>query len=87
MERETKRLCADEFNAVSKRIVSMTAPHSRNVIHFEYVHASFVQTLNQSGVVMASQGRMSLLRRMKLLLYAEMNLHFAAFEPAPAPLD
>ena len=37
-------------------------------------------------VVSTTQGRMRFLRRAKIILHAEMNLHLAAFEPAPAAL-
>ena len=57
-----------------------------NVGHFDDGHRGLGKTLQKISVVTAMQGGMRLLRRTKIFLHTQMNLHFTTFKPASAAL-
>src|SRR6185369_11456166 len=77
----------NELDAIAKWILNMTAAESGNVVHFRNFHCRLGQAHQESCVVTATQGGMRLLRGAKILLHAEMNLHFTTFEPASSTLS
>ena len=64
----------------------MTPPHSRNIPILDCVDTRSLQPRHQPVVIRAPQPRMRLLRRTKLLLHSQMNLHRPTLKPAPAAL-
>jgi len=66
--------------------MNMTAPHSRNVGGRVNLNVCGLQPLQERFIVTTPQRWMRLFRGPKIILYAKMNLHPAALEPAAAAL-
>jgi hypothetical protein len=62
----------------------MAAADTGNIIHLADIDTRAPEIRNASFVVTATEGRMSLLCRTKIVFYAHVNLNDAALEPASA---
>src|SRR5579862_4982445 len=64
----------------------MAPSHARNIPILHHLNPRRPQSRHQSVIVRTPQSRMRFLRRTKLLLHSQMNLHRPTLEPAPAAL-
>src|SRR5271170_1976419 len=79
-------ILAHQLNSISKRIMNMAAADPGNIVNLIHVDARPAQSFDQGRIVAAAQSRVGLPCRTKLFLHAQVYLHPAAFEPAPASL-
>ena len=72
-----------QLQPVPKAIEHMRSPNSRNIPILQYLNSGRSQPRHQPVIIRAAQSRMRLLRRTKLLLDSQMNLHHATRKPTP----
>jgi hypothetical protein len=81
-ERQAGSYAADELDAISERIVDMTAADTGNIVCPTNLHTRALQPFHQGVVIATAQSRVRLLCRTKIILHAQVNLNAAALEPA-----
>ena len=67
-----------------KRIMNVAAADAGNVIDFGDIHARRDRIARAVRVILATEGRVSLLCRTKVAFHSQMKLHRPALEPAAA---
>lgn len=77
-------LCRHQFDAISKTVMNMAAPHAGDVARFVDSNSGRTKLGHQGVVFCAAQSGVRFLGRAKILFNSQVNLHAAAFKPAAA---
>ena len=80
------RSARDQFDPVGEAVVDVATPDAGNVSRLVNRDSLAAKTGDESVVVSTTQRWMGLLCGTKILLYAQVDLHAAAFKPATAAL-
>ena len=67
---DSERLCCDQLNTVSKWIMKVAAADAGNVIHFGDSNTRAAQMYEKVGVILATEGGVSLLCWTKVVFHS-----------------